>query len=139
MSDFADTSILVSSVVPDDADHEACDRLLATGALTIYLHAVAETFSSLTGGRESIRVDPATAATLIEQSILPFVTPVALSLREVMEAVKSAHSRGVRGGAIYDFLHLTAARKAHADRVYTLNVRHFRAFHRPGDPEIVHP
>jgi hypothetical protein len=106
--------------------------------VTIYLHAVAETFSTLTGGRESIRVDPATAPTLIEQSILPVVTPVALSLREMLEAVKSAHTRGVRGGAIYDFLHFTAARKARVDRVYTLNVRHFRAFHRPGDPEIVH-
>jgi hypothetical protein len=116
-----------------------CHRLLAAGAVTIYLHAIAETFSTLTGGRESIRVDPATAATLIEQSILPFVTPVALSLREMLEAVKTAHTRGIRGGAIYDFLHLTAARKAHVERVHTLNVRHFRAFHRPGDPEIVHP
>jgi predicted nucleic acid-binding protein len=139
MSDFADTSILVSSLVPDDPDHEACDRLLAAGELRIYLHAIAETFSTLTGGRESFRVDPATAARLIEESILPFVVPVSLSAREMLHAVQSAHSRGVRGGAIYDYLHLTAARKARADQVYTLNLRHFRSFHRPGDPEIVQP
>jgi len=109
------------------------------GALTIYLHAIAEMFSTLTGGRESIRVDPATAAKIIERSILPFVAPVGLSSREMLDAVKAAHSRGIRGGAIYDFLHLTAARKANAGRVYTLNLRDFRSFHRPRDPEIVHP
>jgi predicted nucleic acid-binding protein len=139
MSDLADTSVLVSSLVPDDPDHEACDRLVAGGTLSIYLQAIAETFSTLTGGRDSIRVDPATAAQLLEQSILPFVAPVALSSREMLEAVKGAHARGVRGGAIYDFLHLTAASKARAERLYTLNVRHFRSFQRPGDPEIVRP
>lgn len=36
-------------------------------------------------------------------------------------------------------LHLVAARKAKAARLYTLNVANFRSFHRPGDPEIVHP
>lgn len=139
MSDFADTTILVSSLVPDDPDHEVCDQLVAAGGLSIYLHALAETFSTLTGGRESFRVDPATAAKLIEESIFPFVEPVALSAREMLQAVQSAHTRGARGGAIYDFLHLTAARKARVERVYTLNLRHFRAFHRPGDPEIVRP
>lgn len=139
MSDLADTTILVSSLVPDDPDHEACDALVAAGNLRIYLHAIAETFSTLTGGREALRVDPATAAKLIEESILPFVEPVVLSVRDMLQAVQSAHTRGVRGGAIYDFLHLTAARKARAERVYTLNLRHFRSFHRPGDPEMVHP
>jgi hypothetical protein len=45
----------------------------------------------------------------------------------------------LRSGAIYDYLHLVAARKAGAARLYTLNVSDFRSFHRPGDPEIVHP
>jgi len=41
--------------------------------------------------------------------------------------------------AIYDYLHLVAARKAKAARFYTLNVTNFTAIHRPGDPEIEHP
>jgi hypothetical protein len=45
----------------------------------------------------------------------------------------------VRGGGIYDYLHLVAARKAKAARIYTLNLSNFRAIYRPGDPEIVHP
>lgn len=139
MSELADTSILVSSLIPDDPDHETCHRLLEGGGLRIYLHAIAETFSTLTGGRESIRVDPATAAELIEQSIIPFVVTVPLPVREILNAVQTAHTCGVRGGAIYDFLHLAAARLARVDRVFTLNLRHFRSFHRTGDPEIVHP
>jgi predicted thioesterase len=31
----------------------------------------------------------------------------------------------VRGGAVYDYLHLLAAGKASASVLYTLNVRHF--------------
>ena len=50
-----------------------------------------------------------------------------------------AQGRGVRGGGIYDYLHLVAARKAKARRMYTLNLSNFRAWHRTGDPEIVHP
>lgn len=139
MSDLADSTVLVASLVPDDPDHEACDRLIAAGGLCIQLHAIAETFATLTSGRENFRIDPATAAEAIEQSILPFVRTVALSAADFLRAAKEARSRGVRGGAIHDFLHLAAARKAKAARVHTLNVRHFQAFHRPGDPEIVHP
>ena len=43
---------------------------------------------------------------------------------------------GVRGGALFDFLHLHAARKASAAALYTMNVRHFAALARSGDPDI---
>jgi len=48
-------------------------------------------------------------------------------------------TRGVRGGAIYDYLHLVAARKSGAKKFYTLNLSDFLSFHRPGDPEILAP
>ena len=50
--------------------------------------------------------------------------------------MKAAQHRGVRGGAIYDWLHLAAARKAGAEVFYTLNLRDFQALARPGDPLI---
>lgn len=55
------------------------------------------------------------------------------------EAMSVSQDRGVRGGAIYDFLHLRAARKVSASRLYTKDVIDFKSFHRPGDPEILHP
>jgi hypothetical protein len=53
--------------------------------------------------------------------------------------MREAESRGVRGGAIFDYLHLVAARKAKVQKLYTLNVSNFVAFHRAGDPEILSP
>jgi hypothetical protein len=62
-----------------------------------------------------------------------------LSISETIRAMHEVQSRGVRGGGIYDYLHLVAARKAKARRIYTLNVSDFRAFYRAGDPVIAHP
>ncbi len=70
---------------------------------------------------------------------MKLVSPVGLTPTEVLGAMKNAEARGVRGGAIFDYLHLVAARKAMVDRVVTLNVKHFRAFWRNGDPVVVHP
>jgi hypothetical protein len=57
----------------------------------------------------------------------------------MLQAMRAAESRGARGGALFDFLHLVAARQARATRLYTLNISNFLSFHRNGDPEIVHP
>ena len=45
----------------------------------------------------------------------------------------------VRGGAIFDYLHLVTARQHEADQFYTLNTSHFQSIWRDGDPAIVHP
>jgi len=54
-------------------------------------------------------------------------------------ALAECEARGVRGGAIYDLLHLLAARKAGAEVVMTLDARHFQALSRRGDPRIETP
>lgn len=139
MKGLLDTSVLIASLDLDEPAHEACDACLASGVHGIYLHALAETYSILTGGRRARRVDPGTAVQLIEHSVLPFVETVSLTAREVRSALGECRERGVRGGAIYDFLHLCAARKSGAERLYTLDVRHFEALSKPGDPRIETP
>lgn len=134
-----DTSVVVASLDPDDPQHAACDRLLAAGGHTLYVHALAETFSILTGGRLGRRVNAAVAIRLLEQSVLPFTTVQSLSGRDVMAALGECEARGVRGGAIYDLLHLAAARKAKAEALLTLDTRNFRALARQGDPRIENP
>lgn len=134
-----DTSVVVASLDPDEAHHEACDTLLAGGGLTLYAHALAETFSILTGGRQGRRLRPAMAAELIRDSVLPHVRLVSLTGKEVMAELNGAEARGVRGGAVYDLLHLAAARKAGAARLLTLDVRDFQAIVRAGDPQIGSP
>jgi hypothetical protein len=71
--------------------------------------------------------------------VLAYVAVITLSAKEMTMGLKAAPSRAVRGTAIYDYLHLVAARKAKARRLYTLDVANFRSFYRAGDPEIVRP
>ncbi|WP_395742258.1 PIN domain-containing protein [Prosthecobacter sp.] len=139
MSDFIDTSVLVATMVATEPFHMECDALLNRKALGVYAHALTETFSTLTGGRKSFRLAASVAAAVLEEDYLPDLAITALTPTEMLRAMREAEARGVRGGAIFDFLHLVAARKAKAARFYTLNVSDFRAFYRKGDPEIVHP
>ena len=134
-----DTSIVIASLDSDEPHHSACDRLLAAGGHKLYAHALAETFSILTGGRQSRRLKPSLAAQLIEDSVLPFVQLVHLTGKETMATIADSERRGARGGAIYDLLHLAAARKAGARALLTLDLRDFQALARPGDPQIRAP
>ena len=55
--------------------------------------------------------------------MLPFVQAEVLSGAEMTLALAECEARGVRGGAIYDWLHLAAARKAGAVQFVRLQVR----------------
>jgi predicted nucleic acid-binding protein len=136
---FLDTSVVLASLDPDESHHLACDRLIAAGGHRLYVHALAETFSILTGGRQGRRLGPAAAARLIEQSVLPYVQAVALEGSAMAAALVECERRGVRGGAVYDWLHLASARAAGADVLYTLNLRDFQALAVPGDPRVEMP
>ena len=52
---------------------------------------------------------------------------ISLDAREYLEAIDSISARGLAGGIVYDALLLACARKVKADRIYTWNLRHFRA------------
>jgi predicted nucleic acid-binding protein len=137
MTALLDTSVVLASLDPDEPSHEACDAILSQGGHKLYVHALAETFSILTGGRRGKRrLDAQLATRLIKESVLPFVQTVSLTGNEVMFALEQSHARGVRGGAIYDYLHLVAAKKAGAEKLVTLDKRNFEALAQPNDPAI---
>lgn len=134
-----DASVIVASLLPDEQHHVACDRLLANGGNDIFVHALAETFSTLTGGRGGRRIAADEAVDLLQDNVVPLVRSHTLTAREIMSALADCQSRGVRGGAVYDYLHLVVARKTGADVLVTLDVHNFRAFVRKGDPSIETP
>ena len=138
-----DTSVLVAAMVTSEEFHPVCFALLrhpdVSQVTGIYSHGFTETFSTLTGGRRRVQMPADMVAEILQQDYLPKRVPASLDPAEILQAMSETRSRGVRGGGIFDYLHLVAARKAGASRVYTLNISNFRAFHRPGDPEIVHP
>lgn len=137
---YLDSSVLIAAMRSDNAHHEACARLmLAGGDLATSAHALMEVFSILTGGHSGPRVDAADAAQILEENLSKRFQIVSLSSREVFQMLKLCRSRGVRGGAIYDFQHLTAAKKAGAAILHTLDIRDFQSFARDGDPRIEAP
>jgi len=139
MIHLLDTSAVVAAIVLDEPHHAACAAVLMRPGAAIYSRGLAETYAYLTGGRLEPRVPPEAAAQAIEESVLAFAQAVHLTTHEITRAFGECQARGIRGGAVYDYLHLVAARKVRARCIYTLNVRHFRAFHRSGDPETVRP
>ena len=138
---FLDSSVLLASLDPEEAHHAVGDRLLSAGGHPMYAHAhaLAESFSVLTGGREGRRFSAQSVAALMEKGLLPYVAPQTLTGKDFIDAMRAAHHRGGGGGAIYDWLHLAAARKARAEMFFILSLRDFQALARPGDPAIQSP
>ncbi|HUF60956.1 MAG TPA: PIN domain-containing protein [Verrucomicrobiales bacterium] len=129
MKQFFDTSVLISAFVEDEICHEACARVVAAASSgMVYAHALAECFSILTGGRLSVQLPAADATRILEANVFDRMTVISLTPREVMWLLGDCHRLGVRGGGVYDCLHIAAARKGKADELLTLNVRHFAAF-----------
>lgn len=138
MKALLDSSVLVAALLEDQPGHDACLRLLA-GKPSVWSHALSETYATLTGGRLGLRLGADVAAELIGDHLAPRLSTIELTTNDLLKTLKQAHSAGVRGGAIYDYLHLMAARKAKADVLYTLNARHFAALARSDDPDIRSP
>ena len=139
MSALLDSSILVAALSSDESSHDECLALVREGRHFVYFHALLETFCALTGGRRHTRVDAALAAAMIERTVCASTTTIELAPVEAISALHTARSLGVRGGAVYDFMHLVAARKAGAKCIYTLNLSDFEAIRREGDPLICSP
>jgi predicted nucleic acid-binding protein len=137
--DFIDTSVLVAAVVASEPHHAACGRLLDRGDMGFYLHGLAEFFSTLTGGRSTFRLSAQQATEILETDYIPLLRIMTLTPGETLRGMRECQSRGVQGGAIFDYLHFVAARKGKAERFFTLDVSNFQAFQRRGDPEILNP
>ena len=76
---------------------------------------------------------------MLSQTILPRVSVIDLSSGEIMDALGIAQTRGVRGGSVYDYLYLLAAKKGNASVIYTLNMADFQHLRRADDPEVQLP
>lgn len=142
MRDYFDSSVLVSAIVKEEPSHESCMAAwLASESRIFLLHGVLESFASLTGGRQPhLRLRARTASAILRENLEAFhARIVAFDMQESMTLLAEAQTAGVRGGAVYDYLHLCAARKAGADRIFTLNKRHSIAIAPDLAPRILHP
>ena len=130
MKAFFDTSALVPVFYGDHVHHEASLRLFiqfdkSTGCCGA--HSLVEVFSTLTRMPGKHRIS-AEQAMLFIGSIRERLTLVALNGNEYVDALEAAVAQGVVGGSIYDAMLAHCAIKAHADTIYSWNVRHYAQF-----------
>ena len=86
-------------------------------------HALAETFSALTGNPVT-RVDADDASEFIS-TLACSLDFVEIAASEILHALKTARQKGVRGGRVHDYLHAVAAEKSGAKQILTLDQNDF--------------
>ncbi|MEI8288278.1 MAG: hypothetical protein WCH99_02300 [Verrucomicrobiota bacterium] len=86
-------------------------------------HALAETFSALTGNPVT-RIDANDAFDFIS-TIARNLDFVEISVAEILQALKTSRQKGVRGGRVHDYLHAVAAEKSGAKKILTLDKNDF--------------
>lgn len=128
MIEFFDTTVLIAAMIEDEPHHASCAAALAGASHgAAAAHSLAECYATLTGGRLGVQVSPTDAARLIRHNLQERLTLVNLSAAQYLKVVDAAGPAGARGGAIYDLLLLSCARQIRAERIHTLNRRHFLA------------
>ena len=129
---FFDTSVLIAAAVANHP-HNAPARFVLEQLIVqnhrgfSSAHALAELYSVLTRTPFKPPLYPNEVWLIIQQMILPHLELVALTAPEYTEVVRHCAARGYLGGRIHDALHLHCALKVSADRIYTFNVKDFRA------------
>jgi predicted nucleic acid-binding protein len=132
---YFDTSVLVAASVQRHPHHapaiQALDGMVSEGHTgCISAHGLAEVYAVLTRTPFIPAIYPGEAWQILEASILPDMEIVALSAAEYKDLVRQCAAEGQIGGRIYDWIHLRCAQKAKSDRLYTFNVKDFRALAR---------
>ena len=132
MNWYFDTSVLVPAAVtrhPHNAPALAVLEELINRKHRGYVsaHSLTEFYSVLTRTPFKPPLYPGEAWQIIEEMILPHMELVILTPKEYREVVRHCAVNGWAGGRIHDAVHLRCAQKTNCDRIYTFNVRDFRA------------
>jgi predicted nucleic acid-binding protein len=134
---YVDTNVLVASSVEEHRHHVPAFELVkrvkegnVRGCIST--HGLAEFYSVLTRAPFTPRVHPTEAGRFLEDNVLTYFELIALSVNDYKAVLRSCAAAGLIGGVLFDALHLHSAQKAGCDRVYTFNVKDFRALAPPG-------
>lgn len=125
---FVDTSVVVTASQPLDPNHGRCVARLAAVEQrggSCALHSLSEIFAVLTRLPAPYRVPPEAALKIVQSTRQRF-SVVTLTPDEHLAAIESFVAEGLSGAMIYDALILACARKVKANRIYTLDLHHFR-------------
>ena len=124
-----DTSVLVAALRPGHPHHARCrphlDRVRAGADVGLLsAHTLAELYATLTRLPPTPSA-PADAESLIRREVTPHFTPVPLDGPAYLATLADAAARGESGSIVHDAVICRAGIIGAADRLLTLNVKHF--------------
>lgn len=102
-------------------------------------HALAEVFAVMTALPVRPRPTPRVVADLIREHTAQRLQVLSVGTRDVRWAIGRLAERSLSGGRIYDALHARAALRCRADKVLTLNRRHFSGIDADLDDRLLDP
>lgn len=123
MKRFLDSSVLVESCLQASPSFAAADALVNDAEAVTSAHALAEAYATLSGDPR-LRIAASDAATMVED-LAARLDVRAMDAAEYRELIRTAPTKGIRGGGIYDAIHAQTARRCHCKDIHTLNVGHF--------------
>jgi predicted nucleic acid-binding protein len=128
---FLDTSVLVAAVVYKHESHARAFPILErvlNGKDEGFIsgHSVAEMYAVLTRLPHPYKHTPEQAFLSIDENVVKHFKVTVLSGADYAALVKEAALAKILGGTIYDAVLIRCALKSKAERIYTLNVRHFQ-------------
>ncbi len=126
MNVLFDTSVVVAAVLPQHPSHYPCFIHLQAAKLaqlTGYL-STHSLYSVLTRMPSQPRISPQDAKRLIENN-LKYLEAVVLDRADYQAAITQMTALNLPGGGIFDALIAQAALKVSAERLLTLNPKHF--------------
>jgi predicted nucleic acid-binding protein len=142
MKVFVDTSVLIASVLEKHESHTRAFAILervqnGKDEGFISAHSLAEMYAILTKLPAPFRHSPEQALLSIEENVLKHFKISSLTGNEYSALIREAALGGIQGGTIYDAVSLKSAGKTDADRIYTLNLKHFQAIARKEQSALV--
>jgi predicted nucleic acid-binding protein len=128
---FVDTSVLVASVVQKHESHERAYAVLdrvqsGKDEGFVSAHSLAEMYSVLTKLPQPFRHAPEQALLSIEENVVKHFKIAGLTGNDYTVLIREAALSGIQGGTIFDALLLKCAAKSGAEKVFTLNLKHFQ-------------
>lgn len=131
MNVYLDTNIVVADAVEAHHGHARAQLLIQEAQrrqwnLFIAAHGLAEVYSVLTGTPFPNRISPAEAWLILQENVFQLFEIQNLSRADYIEVLRHCAAQGWTGGAVFDAIHIQAARKANCTRIYTFDGDDFR-------------
>lgn len=139
-----DTTVLIAAMVETHASHQVALTWLLSikngeHSGLVAAHSLAEFYAVSTALPVSPRITPFIAKKLIQENIVGLFEIISLSGNDYIDVVNQMANTGISGGTIYDAIIFHAANKANAEKILTLNDKHFRRIYPALTDKIVAP